>query len=412
MVPARVRAPRYLTRFQCIGAACEDSCCAGWQGVDVDAATYARYRDVDHAELGPALRRWVQPNPAPSGPEEHALIEVPPGGCCPFFRGDRLCAIQAVLGEAWLPASCDTFPRQATQVDGVIELAGRFACPEITRLALLAPDALELVEIPPDRRLTERACSWVEVPWPEPVPPPDPRRAFHRLRARCLALLRRPDAALEARLQALGLALEALDAWSGLDDSALDEVFTAVGARLPLLQRQLAALQGAGPHGPAPLLIRRLWPWLAMADLPARYRVCLERVRDGLGLSASPSDGPEEAVARAYARALPRFRAYLERRPYLLEHVLLNHLLLSTFPFHPQHTFFEEYAVLACRLALLKLHLVGAAAVGELTDELVVETVQAFDKYPDSPDYWRRTLELLRREGALSPAGVAALLID
>jgi hypothetical protein len=30
------------------------------------------------------------------------LIEVPAGGCCPFFTAARLCAIQNGLGEALL----------------------------------------------------------------------------------------------------------------------------------------------------------------------------------------------------------------------------------------------------------------------------------------------------------------------
>src|SRR5207249_1926985 len=106
-----------------------------------------------------------------------------------------------------------------------------------------------------------------------------------------------------------------------------------------------------------------------------------------------------ERVARAYRSALPSFRTYLRGRPYALENLLLNEVLAGNFPFHPEHSFLEEYAVFACRYALLKLHLVGAAAVGALSDELLVETVQAFDKYADGPEYWERSLQLLRRSG-------------
>ena len=87
-------------------------------------------------------------------------------------------------------------------------------------------------------------------------------------------------------------------------------------------------------------------------------------------------------------------------------------MLTGTFPFHPEHSFVDAWALLAFRHALLTLHLVGAAAwSGRLSDELLVETVQAFDKYADSPDYWERTLSLLRRENALTEPGVAALLM-
>src|SRR6478672_11845376 len=84
--------PRYLTRFLCLGPDCEDNCCAGWQGIDVDLETYRRYQQVGHPTLGPALRLHVLPNDqASSAPDEHALIDVPTGGCCPFLTIDRLC---------------------------------------------------------------------------------------------------------------------------------------------------------------------------------------------------------------------------------------------------------------------------------------------------------------------------------
>jgi hypothetical protein len=150
-----------------------------------------------------------------------------------------------------------------------------------------------------------------------------------------------------------------------------------------------------------------------MPGVPPRYRACLDRLRDGLRLPADPDAPLDEPTVQAYAAGLAQLRAYTRRKPHVLEHALLNQVLVSNFPFHPRLTFFEEYAILACRYALLALHLVGAAAAtGALSDELLVETVQAFDKYADSPDYWRRTLNLLRQEAALDHAGLAALLPD
>ena len=154
-----------------------------------------------------------------------------------------------------------------------------------------------------------------------------------------------------------------------------------------------------------------------MPELPERYRRCVERVRDGLGLPAdatTPLDGPlGERVAAAYAAARrDHLEPYLARRPYLFEHLALNQLWLGTFPYHPERTFGEEHALLAFRIGLARLHLVGAAAAeGALTDALVVETVQAFDKYVDGHSFWDRTIKLLRDERALDPPSLAALLL-
>ena len=154
-----------------------------------------------------------------------------------------------------------------------------------------------------------------------------------------------------------------------------------------------------------------------MPELPARYRRCVERVRVGLGLPAdatTPLDGTlGERVGAAYSAARRQhLEPYLARRPYLFENLALNQIWLGTFPYHPERTFAEEHALLTFRIGLLRLHLAGAAAAeGALTDELVVETVQAFDKYVDGHQFWDRTMKLLRDEHALDPPSLAALLL-
>jgi hypothetical protein len=150
-----------------------------------------------------------------------------------------------------------------------------------------------------------------------------------------------------------------------------------------------------------------------MQGVPARYRRCLDRLRDGLGLPTDPNAPLSRRTLMAYRAALDgHVRPYLRARPHLLENVLTNLVHLSTFPYHPRRSFASEYAVLVCRVAMLQIHLVGAAAAeGRLTDELVVETVQAFDKYVDGHTFWDRTLKLLRDERALDPPSLAALLL-
>ena len=118
-------------------------------------------------------------------------------------------------------------------------------------------------------------------------------------------------------------------------------------------------------------------------------------------------------MAEAYGRARQRhLDPYLAARPYLLENLALNSIWLGTFPYHPERSFSDEHAILAFRIGLMRLQLVGvAAAEGTLTDELVVETVQAFDKYVDGHQFWDRTIKMLRGEHALDPASIAALLL-
>jgi lysine-N-methylase len=429
-----VRSPRYLGRFRCIGAACEDHCCAGWGGIDVDPPTAEAYRQLT---LEGDQRVWrlnlvgqIEPNPD-AWPDEGwpaALIPIPPGLSCPFLGEDRLCGIQSTLGEELLSSTCDTFPRQATQVEQQIDLAGRLSCPEIARLALLHDDALVPEPAQPDRRLTERGRFWVDRPWDDKPDADDPRRHYHLVRARSMALLQQREHPLAVRMLALGLALGSLDG-IGFRASDADATFDQAEQQLPAVAEWLGSSGLAGPDGsdgpngtsqpagPHRLLLRRIRRWIAMPELPDRYHRCVERVRLGLGLpedATTPLDGPlGERVAAAYARAQRRYLdPYLAERPYLFEHLALNQLWLGTLPYHPERSFADEHALLAFRIGLARLHLIGAAAAeGGLTDALVVETIQAFDKYVDGHTFWDRTMTLLRDERALDPPSLAALLL-
>ncbi len=431
MSEPHLRAPRYLGRFQCIGSACEDHCCAGWGGIDVDPPTAEAYRqlgvDGDPRAVRLNLLGNLQPNPE-AWPDEGwpaALIPLEPGKPCPFLSTERLCQIQAALGEALLSSTCDSFPRQATLLHGEIMLVGRLSCPEVARLALLADDAMVLESTVPDRRLTERGHFWIDEPWNDAPEPGDPRGHYHRVRGRIAGLLQRREFPFAARMLALGLSLSALDG-AGFGAADADDTFDQGEQRLPAIVTWLDGTGltsgptvggGAAPSGPHRLLLRRVRRWIAMPTLPPRYRQVMERVRDGLGLpddATTPLDGDLAVrVGQAYAAARWNYLdPFLERRPTFFENLVLNHLWLGTFPYHPERSFAEEAALLAFRVGLMRLHLAGvAAAEGSLTDDLAVETVQAFEKYVDGHQFWERTMKLLKDEDALDPASLAAMLL-
>lgn len=149
--PARHVALRYMTRFRCIGPDCEDSCCHLWK-IPVDQGHYVRLRRALSRLPGEAARRQdalVLAPPEQRSRDHFALVRLRDDGCCPFWDPDRLCAIHRHLGEELLPDVCATYPRHVTRVGTRLELTGSLSCPEVARLALLAEDATELVEVDP-----------------------------------------------------------------------------------------------------------------------------------------------------------------------------------------------------------------------------------------------------------------------
>src|SRR5438067_11210572 len=116
------------------------------------------------------------------------------------------------------------------------------------------------------------------------------RRHYHLVRARTLALLQRRDYSLATRMLALGLGLSALMGGDGFRATDAEATFDLAEGRLPEVAQWLAesGLEESGVRsqesgvelgGPHRLLPRRLRTWIAMPNLPPRFRRCLDRAQ-------------------------------------------------------------------------------------------------------------------------------------
>lgn len=130
--------PQYMRRFMCIGSQCEDTCCFGWR-VNIDRATYRKYRRVTDPELRQELDSCIKRNRSQPGEQNYARIKMDRGKACPFLNEESLCRIQLRLGEEFLSDICVTYPRVANLVNNVLEKSATMSCPEAARLALLNP---------------------------------------------------------------------------------------------------------------------------------------------------------------------------------------------------------------------------------------------------------------------------------
>ncbi|HZS39438.1 MAG TPA: flagellin lysine-N-methylase [Polyangia bacterium] len=147
-MPESFLAARYMTRFQCTGSACEDTCChVADRAVALSQADYRRLEsamlDGDDRET---FARAFRPT-AERRSEAFAVIRPRDDGACVMLDADRLCAVQRRFGEALLPDACSAYPRAVAQLGEQLELTGRLSCPEVARLCLLAGDAVEPVPI-------------------------------------------------------------------------------------------------------------------------------------------------------------------------------------------------------------------------------------------------------------------------
>ncbi len=140
---------RYMTRFHCVGAACESTCCAGWE-VQVDQAHHKKLRKS--MERSPSERQEFDSSltiykGVDRSRGKYALVVLQPGGRCSFLQKDDLCSVHARYGEETLSDTCAVYPRAFAKSGARRELTGSVSCPEVARQLLLHEDAMDLVAI-------------------------------------------------------------------------------------------------------------------------------------------------------------------------------------------------------------------------------------------------------------------------
>ncbi len=138
---------RFMDGFECIGPACEDSCCANWQ-VDVDREHFVKISRLLGRTPGgqeELTRAFVFPDEQTPG--RYARMRLTDESHCPFWDREQMCSLQRRFTERLLPDVCAHFPRSLSIVDGKMELNGHLSCPEVTRRALADEHACDLVEV-------------------------------------------------------------------------------------------------------------------------------------------------------------------------------------------------------------------------------------------------------------------------
>jgi lysine-N-methylase len=84
--------PNYVERFHCIGPACSDTCCAGWNVV-IDKKTFNVYRQVNLPDLKPRMKSRLHRMRQQSSDANYGKIDLDPETqACPFIE-EHLCAI-------------------------------------------------------------------------------------------------------------------------------------------------------------------------------------------------------------------------------------------------------------------------------------------------------------------------------
>ncbi len=110
------RVPSYFDEFVCIGGACEDNCCIGWE-VDIDEESLETYKTVG-GTFGDRLRRCIN--------DENSFTLK--NNRCPFLNDKNLCDIFIRIGEDKLCTVCTEYPRFSETYGALTEKGLGMSC--------------------------------------------------------------------------------------------------------------------------------------------------------------------------------------------------------------------------------------------------------------------------------------------
>ena len=418
----------YAESFRCIGSACEDTCCQGWS-VPIDRAAYEKYHSLPVSALRTLILQHIDTdaaqtplrtegnNGAGSTPADvFAKIRMNDANECPMLSKDRLCRIQAELGEGLLSHACATYPRIVLAAGGDEERALTLSCPEAARLVLLTPNLLgRSSSISPGLAGVEESAAEVGEGGAGALPP-----HFWRVRESVLALLKNRAYPLWQRLFLLGILCRRLDSIGkgelnrGIPEFLRDFDATVATGALRAAMETLPVDRAAQLD----VVLRLAGMLLHRSNVRPRFVECVQAFTVGIG------NGPGatlESLAAQYSLAHDRFyEPFFRRHPHILENYLINTVIRGQFPFGrdgmqagappPMEC---EFALLTAQFALMKGLLIGVAGFhGErFAAEHVVHTVQAAAKhFEHHPEFLKLAHGLLVESGMDGARGLAILL--
>jgi lysine-N-methylase len=417
-----------MTAFQCIGGACEDTCCAGWQ-VHVDRTHYQilkKEMSGSRAEREEFRSSVELEKETPTVDAMYARLKLKADHSCSFLDAERLCSVQGRYGEKALPEVCSTYPRRILQNNQRLEVWGWLSCPEVARLCLLREDAMDIVDGNTELAARMRAMGGLAgaaTPY---------QRYLDDIRGAAFKLLSTREYPISTRLFMLAYLGKQTAELFHRDIAEVDEPRLAAAIDLvcnpetmAVWHRQLASL-------PAPASVTaNLVTQLLAAKLKAgagAFGALVDRITGsyGPGLSVAGQSASEMSLADLWSAYSTRRQAWLDVFPdrvdLYFENYAKNHWMREWYLGSPDLLVYAQR--LLVRVAMLRFLLfshpalqeVATADIGvrrEALDRVAVEVFYKFSRAIEhSPKYLDMVAEYLSEQGLvnLSHATILALV--
>ena len=405
-----IQMPLYLKSFNCIGSACEDSCCFGWSSITVDSKTFEKYSNIHDPALKEIIDNKVALNQTEQSEETYAHVILNNDSTCPFLTEKKLCLIQLKQGGKYLPKICFAFPRVTNVINGNLEKSAVMSCPEAVRVALLNSKGIDFISV--QEPLDVRNNISISLNTNDQAFTDTPNKHFQDLRNFTLHILKNRDYTLEERLIMLGLFFHKLA--KVCSEKKVDTITELIASFAQLLKKEsLIAFVAKSPTSPA-VQFKLLMQSGALMKLVQgitnqRYAECFIEFLQGINHSPNIS---LDILAENYCLAFENYYApFAFKHEYIFENYLVNYVYNNLFPLC-DGDIFDEYIKLVFHYALIKMLLIGIAGFHQgLSLELSVKLIQSFAKTIEhDPQYINETKDWFKSKGLNSMSYLSILI--
>ncbi|MDR3599774.1 MAG: flagellin lysine-N-methylase [Desulfosporosinus sp.] len=408
-ITREIQMPLYLKSFNCIGSACEDSCCFGWSSITVDSKTFKKYSKIHDPALKEIFDNKVVLNQTEQSEETYARVILNNDSTCPFLTEKKLCLIQLQQDENYLPKICFAFPRVTNVINGILEKSAVMSCPEAVRVALLNSKGIDFISV--QEPLDVRNSISISLNTNDPAFTDTPNKYFQDLRNYTLFILMNRDYKLEERLIILGLFFQKLA--KVCSEKKVDTIPELIASFAKLLKKEsLIAFLAKTPTSPVvqfKLLMQSALIRLVQGITNQRYAECFIEFLQGIKHSPNVSS---DILAENYRLAFENYYApFAFKHEYIFENYLVNYVYNNLFPLC-NGDIFDEYIKLVFHYSLIKMLLIGIAGFHQgLSQELLVKLIQSFAKTIEhNHQYINETKDWFKRKGLNSMSYLSILI--
>lgn len=417
---ARVFQPSHYESFRCIGAECEDNCCAGWS-VHIDKATYGKYQASADPMFGSKLNSLININPKSVGDDDYAAIALNEA-TCPFLS-DRICSIQQRLGEGYLSNMCATYPRVINQVDDVLQRSLDLSCPGAARTVLLNRRPIEFE----DMDFTDgsiRAGSVPSLDTSGMQTSAEPFGFFRDIQRIVVSLLQDRSYSIWKRLLLVGSLCEKLEETGSQGWNR--EAPAAIQRHLDNLRNGQAgepqAICSVDPKLQLETVLDLIVARITSDANPRRFLECYKEFMEGIQWT---SKSTLSEMGDRYSKAFSEHYApFIATNEHMLENYLVNYAHRTLFPFgvpESNHRLRDprvpslvtaRYMLMVGYYAITQTLLIGTAGFHKRAfgASHALKAIQSCTKtFEHSTNYPTRLLGMLAEKGMTTPASLSVL---